>query len=225
MPRIENDEPASSFRRQQPSKGELQKRAILDAFRDLLAKRNFLELSVADIATAVGINRSNFYFYFESKYEVLGDLVADVWSIWIERTGGVPRRAHESIEAYHDRLIDAAYSTWVDHDAILIAGMQAVGIDTDIRRRWLALLGSYTREYARQIEVDTAAGVAKPITNDYVGLATVLNDMWVAAYYQDRLAKPQLSETERMMDNLRSVTLSSAWGVDPRREKIDSGAE
>ncbi|KIM15410.1 hypothetical protein QV65_23495 [Rhodococcus erythropolis] len=95
---------------------------------------------MADIATAVGINRSNFYFYFESKYEVLGDLVADVWSIWIERTGGVPRRAHESIEIYHDRLINAAYSTWVDHDVILIAGMQAVGIDADIRRRWLALL-------------------------------------------------------------------------------------
>ncbi|MCS4252631.1 AcrR family transcriptional regulator [Rhodococcus erythropolis] len=224
MPTIENHEPASSSRRQHPSKGELQKRAILDAFRDLLAKGNFLELSVADIATAAGINRSNFYFYFESKYEVLGDLVAEVWDIWIERTGGVPRRAHESIEDYHDRLTNASYSTWVDHDAVMIAGMQAVSIDVDIRRRWSALLESFVREYAHQIEMDALAGVAQPCSSDYVGLATVLNDMSINAYYQDRLVKPEPSETRRMLENLRSVAFSSAWGIDPRRRNDDCGA-
>ncbi|HEY1325053.1 MAG TPA: helix-turn-helix domain-containing protein, partial [Streptosporangiaceae bacterium] len=49
--------------------------AILDAARDLLAERRFDQISVADILTAADVARGSFYFYFESKHDVLAELV------------------------------------------------------------------------------------------------------------------------------------------------------
>lgn len=39
-----------------------------------------MEISVKNITEAAGINRPSFYFYFESKDEVLSELVGSVWN-------------------------------------------------------------------------------------------------------------------------------------------------
>src|SRR6201990_1097200 len=49
--------------------------AILAATAELLADRQFGDLAVADILAAAGVSRGSFYFYFDSKHDVLGELV------------------------------------------------------------------------------------------------------------------------------------------------------
>jgi AcrR family transcriptional regulator len=49
--------------------------SILTATADLLATTAFGDLSVQDILTAAGISRGSFYFYFDSKHDVLAELV------------------------------------------------------------------------------------------------------------------------------------------------------
>src|SRR6266700_2350094 len=49
--------------------------AILAATARLLADRPFGELAVSDILAAAGVSRGSFYFYFDSKQDVLAELV------------------------------------------------------------------------------------------------------------------------------------------------------
>src|SRR5581483_4381948 len=54
--------------------GEIRE-AILAATAGLLAGRSFGDLAVGDILTAAGVSRGSFYFYFDSKHDVLAELV------------------------------------------------------------------------------------------------------------------------------------------------------
>ena len=44
---------------------------ILAATERLLAERSFADLAVSEILTAAGVSRGSFYFYFDSKHDVL----------------------------------------------------------------------------------------------------------------------------------------------------------
>src|SRR5699024_7522324 len=63
-------------RRRRVPRGEIQRQSILDALERLLGEIPVMEISVKDITEAAGIKRPNFYFYFESKDEVLSELVS-----------------------------------------------------------------------------------------------------------------------------------------------------
>ena len=41
----------------------------------LLERGSFAEVTVADILSAAGVSRGSFYFYFDSKHDVLAELV------------------------------------------------------------------------------------------------------------------------------------------------------
>src|ERR1700749_4889300 len=49
--------------------------AILAATAELLADRQFGDLAVGDILAAAGVSRRSFYFYFDSRHDVLAELV------------------------------------------------------------------------------------------------------------------------------------------------------
>ena len=52
--------------RRTASKGERQRRAILDTLARLVADRPIGELTVGEITAEAGVTRSGFYFYFDS---------------------------------------------------------------------------------------------------------------------------------------------------------------
>lgn len=80
-------------RRRRVPRGEVQRQVILDAFERLLVEMPALDISVKDITEAAGIKRPNFYFYFESKNDVLGELVGRAWDAWAQKIGSYHRRA------------------------------------------------------------------------------------------------------------------------------------
>src|SRR5436189_45656 len=53
--------------------------AILAATAGLLADRPFGDLAVGDILIAAGVSRGSFYFYFDSKHDVLALASALTW--------------------------------------------------------------------------------------------------------------------------------------------------
>jgi len=57
-------------------RGDKQRQAIVQAVRELLQEKPFAELSVSTISLRAGVARSGFYFYFDSKYAVLAQLMA-----------------------------------------------------------------------------------------------------------------------------------------------------
>src|ERR1700729_1909618 len=49
--------------------------SVLAATERLLAEGSFADLAVSEILTAAGVSRGSFYFYFDSKHDVLAELV------------------------------------------------------------------------------------------------------------------------------------------------------
>ena len=58
------------------SRGDRQREAIVTAVRELLGQQAFADLSVSAISERAGVARSGFYFYFDSKYDVLAVILA-----------------------------------------------------------------------------------------------------------------------------------------------------
>ena len=51
--------------------------AIVAAVRELLEETPFADLSVSTISDRAGVARSGFYFYFDSKYAVLAQILGE----------------------------------------------------------------------------------------------------------------------------------------------------
>lgn len=59
------------------NRGGRNRLAIMTATQNLLCELSVREVTVEAIARAAGITRSNFYYYFDSKYDVLTTIMAE----------------------------------------------------------------------------------------------------------------------------------------------------
>jgi AcrR family transcriptional regulator len=59
-------------------------RAILDAARELAAARTVREVTLTDVAAAVGMHKSAMLRYFETREEIFLALTAEAWVEWSE---------------------------------------------------------------------------------------------------------------------------------------------
>lgn len=208
---------ANGGSRRRVPRGEIQRQAILDALESLLGEMPVQEITVKDITEAAGIKRPNFYFYFESKDEVMFELVALAWKAWDEATGSYHRRAGESHASYFDRLFAVSHSVWTQRGRVIVAGLQATAYDLTLREGWGKLDSELYAQLADQMTRDTDAGLITPVSDDHLRLTTTLTDMITGAFYKDRLSNPSKAESERMLASLKAVWLA-AWGaaaVDP----------
>ena len=60
------------------SKADLTKRALSEAFSELLKEKPFEQITVTEIARKAGLNRQTFYYHFHDIHELI---------IWIYRNG------------------------------------------------------------------------------------------------------------------------------------------
>ncbi|MDX2358455.1 TetR/AcrR family transcriptional regulator [Dietzia sp. PP-33] len=204
---------ADSGSRRRVPRGEIQRQGILDGFERLLEEIPARDISVKDIADAAGIKRPNFYFYFESKDDVLGELVGRAWDDWARTIGSYYRRAGESHVAYFDRVFGLSYAAWLRREHVMVAGIQATGYDDKLRARWTALVADLNRHLSAQMGRDATAGLITPVSDDHGALAASLTDMIVMAFFKDRSLKPSEAESARMLSAIRAIWLG-AWGVE-----------
>ncbi len=57
------------------SKGAVNRQRIVEAAKDLFYRHGYATTSFTDIARLADIPRGNFYYYFKSKDEILGDVI------------------------------------------------------------------------------------------------------------------------------------------------------
>src|SRR5215217_6932226 len=91
------------------SRGDRQRDAIVTAVRELLQERSFADLSVSTISERAGVARSGFYFYFDSKYDVLAFIVKDALAELDDLTHDfAPRDPDESPQSFARRMVGSA---------------------------------------------------------------------------------------------------------------------
>lgn len=202
----------ASGRRRRVPRGEVQRQALLDAFARLLDHTPAMDISVKDITDTAGIKRPNFYFYFEAKGDVLGELVGYAWDDWAKTIGSYSRLAGESHGEYFDRVFGASHAAWVEHAQVMVAGMQAISYNDRLGTRWTNLVADLNEHLAEQMSRDADAGLITPLSEDHFGLITRLTDMIVVAFYKDRSIKFSDAESARMLASLKAIWVG-VWGA------------
>ncbi len=213
MPTPNYDDAAVSGDRRTPSKGERQRQSILEALKDLLATRPIGELTVGEIATRARVQRSGYYFYFESKYTALAVLTSDIWSELMDRAQSFVRFDNESPVEFLIRAQQASMEMWLTHDAVLVASVQAIPLDEQLAEMWKVWNERLAGLLAAQVLKDQKRGAAKPVTTDVQRLISTLLEMTMHIFYEDRLHNNTQDETRQMLDVVRRIWLASAWGI------------
>ncbi|MFI8454793.1 TetR family transcriptional regulator [Kitasatospora sp. NPDC085464] len=87
---------ASEFRRARSPEAKRQREAsILEAARALGRERGIRDVSLTDIATAVGMHKSALLRYFETREEIFLRLTAEGWQEWSDALSALLREAED----------------------------------------------------------------------------------------------------------------------------------
>ena len=198
-----------------PSKGERQRRAILDSVSRLLATRPIGELTVGEIAADAGVGRSGFYVYFDTKYAALAVVTSEIWNDLMHRLDAFARRADEPVEDYLLRVGSATLQIWRNHDAVLIASIQAAPLDDQLAAMWKTWNSRLSDILTEQVLRDRDQGLAHPVAKNVPTLVSTLLECTQHMFYLDRLHKCDDAQTSEMFESIRAMWMASAWGTPP----------
>jgi len=192
--------------------------AILDATEYLLAQQRFDKLSVADILSSARVSRASFYFYFESKYAVLGELVRHV--VKQAQTVAQPW-VEEDIESPEHTLqqgTSQGLQLWMKHAPVLRAIVENWQSDERLAVLWLEMMEGFTTAATHRIERDRATGRA-PLTDvDASTLASTLTWMSERIYYLAAIGHPAFHDEQQVIDILTDVWLSVIYNGPPSKK-------
>lgn len=118
-------------------------------------------ISIDDLTKRAGLSRSSFYFYFESKWQVLSALLskvtADVFQasqLIFDRPNSMPP------EAAIEHAVNEVIQVWERHGHVLREVADAAAAEPDLQTQWDGILGRFIDAAAAGIERDRKTGVA-----------------------------------------------------------------
>lgn len=156
-----------------PRRGDQRRAALLGALDELLATRSLGEIGIAEITRAAGVSRSAFYFYFPTKAAAVAALLSDFYDEmqqaavgWYEGGPGTP------LQRLRKGFI-ATIALWHERAALLVAMLDAIGADPEVREVWGSWIDGFIDRIASRISEERASGLARG-TADPHALATVL---------------------------------------------------
>lgn len=200
-------------RRVVPSKGDRQRRAILDALPGLLRQGSFARLSIGRLAQAAGLSRSGFYFYFDSKETVLAVALAEAWQDLEERNMFFRDPAPGDSRYDHvRRSIAGTASVWQEHAELLVAFMEVRDTEPVLEQMWAGWMGELAARLAAFLGEEVRTGRADLISTDLSGLSTLLLDLIAGTLYRTVRAGAPARELSRQIDLLARFTFASIWG-------------
>jgi AcrR family transcriptional regulator len=204
------DEPATRRR------GDKHRQAIVRAVRESLQEKPFAELSVSTISLRAGVARSGFYFYFDSKYAVLAQILAEAVEELEELTQYfAPRQPGESPEQFAKRMVRSAAAVYAHNDPVMTACNAARHTDIEIRDILEQQFEMVLRQIVDVVDAEIKAGTANPISDDIPTLvrtlagtsALMLGGEPILVGGQDLQA-----DVERRVRVLEQLWLNSLWG-------------
>jgi AcrR family transcriptional regulator len=198
-------------------RGDKQRQAILQAVRELLEERPFAELSVSTISLRAGVARSGFYFYFDSKYSVLAQILAEAAEELEELTQYfAPRQPGESPEQFAKRMVGSAAAVYAHNDPVMTACNAARHTDIEIRDILEQQFQMVLRQIVAVVDTEVKAGSANPISDDLPTLIRTLAGTTALMLTGDHILVGRDSDVERRVRVLEQLWLSALWGGSPQ---------
>ncbi|MCG5434336.1 TetR family transcriptional regulator [Mycobacterium sp. MYCO198283] len=158
------------------SRGDRQRSAIMQAVRELLEEKPFAELSVSTISDRAGVARSGFYFYFDSKYAVLAQILNEVLQELEELTHHfAPRGPDESPAAFARRMVGSAAVVYAHNDPVMSACNAARHSDAEIREILDHQMDLVIDQIVGVVDAEVRAGTTRPISDDIPALVRTLS--------------------------------------------------
>ncbi|BBX39484.1 TetR family transcriptional regulator [Mycobacterium simiae] len=204
----ERGEPATRRR------GDKHRQAIMQAVRELLEERPFSELSVSTISLRAGVGRSGFYFYFDSKYAVLAQIVAEATQELEELTQFfAPRGPDESPEQFAKRMVGSAAAVYAHNDPVMAACNAARYTDVEIQGMLEQQFEVVVNEIVAVVEAEIKAGTANPISDDIPTLVRTLTGTTAMLLTGDpAFIGRGDDDIDRRVRLLEQLWLNSLWG-------------
>lgn len=194
-------------------RGDRQRSAIVHAVRELLTEKPFAELSVSTISDRAGVARSGFYFYFDSKYAVLAQILTEVAEELEELTGDfAPRGDRETPAEFARRMIGSAAAVYAHNDPVISACNIARNTDAEIREILDGFTDSVIDQIVPIVEAEIANGTAEPITEDVGGLVRMLAAATALTLSGESVFVGPERNLERAVRVLESLWLHALWG-------------
>ena len=197
-------------------RGDRQRQAILQAVRDLLGERPFSELSVASISARAGVGRSGFYFYFDSKYAVLAQLLDEIADHLEELTDSfAAREPGETPEQFATRMVAIAVAVYCDTDPVVKACNAERYHDEAIQEILIRRFDRSVFQIVALIEAEVAAGTAQPISTDLPGLIRVLVGTTALILTRDPIMVATGPDETASRKLLERIWFTSLWSGQP----------
>ncbi|HYF25605.1 MAG TPA: TetR/AcrR family transcriptional regulator [Baekduia sp.] len=179
---------------------------VLQATEELLAGgASFAELNVERIATAAGISRTAFYFYFRDKRELLmrlaGELTEALYAqadIWFSGHGDPAEEVRTAL-----RNIRGLYD---EHGPLLRAIVEVSATDAEIAGFWRSLLGRFVDATSRRIEAEASPALPPDST------AFALVWMVERSFYQ-WLVQESAPPRDEQVEALVGIWLRTIYGT------------
>ena len=182
---------------------------VLKATEELLAGgASYAELNVERIATAAGISRTAFYFYFRDKRDLLMRLAGDVTEllyaqadIWFSGEGDDPER---EIREALTRIAEL----YREHGVLIRAIVEVSTYEEDIATFWRGLVARFVDATARRIEEE-----GRP---PEVARATAFALTWMVerTFYQQLVQDEPIAQ-ERLVEAVVGIYGGTVYGTRP----------
>ena len=157
--------------------------------------------------------RSGFYFYFDSKYAVLAQIVAEAAEELEELTQYfAPRQPGESPEQFAKRMVRSAAAVYADNDPVMTATNVARHTDMQIREIIEQQFEVVLREIVAVVEAEVKAGTANPISDDIPTLVRTLTGATALVLTGEPILVGRDADVERRVRVLEQLWLNSLWG-------------
>ncbi|MGU3650380.1 TetR/AcrR family transcriptional regulator [Mycolicibacterium sp. A43C] len=195
------------------SRGDRQRDAIVAAVRELLGVKPFADLSVSMISERAGVARSGFYFYFDSKYDVLALIVREALAeLDVLTHNFAPRDPGESPAAFSKRMVGSAAAVFATNDPIMAACTSAQTTDKQIA----AIMNDF-----EDMVIDKIVGVVedevrkgtRPISDDIPALVRMLTATTAMTLSDDAAFVGRGTDPARAVDVLERLWLNALWGT------------
>ncbi len=195
------------------SRGDRQRDAIVAAVRELLGVKPFADLSVSMISERAGVARSGFYFYFDSKYDVLALIVREALAeLDVLTHNFAPRDPGESPAAFAKRMVGSAAAVFATNDPIMAACTAAQTTDKQIA----AIMNDF-----EDMVIDKIVGVVedevrkgtRPISDDVPALVRMLTATTAMTLSNDAAFVGRGTDPARAVDVLERLWLNALWGT------------
>ncbi len=204
---------APARRRTSRMSGDDRERVILSETERLLDQRAFHDLSVDDLATAAGISRPAFYFYFRSKEQVLLALLTRVIDEQLRDEKATARLTDDPAAAWR-AVLTGSFARWTRHHGVFRAAVAARAVSPEVAQVWEALIERFVARTGHAIAAERRRGAAPPgLAPRELAVCLVRMNERVFETLADG-SSPAPTES-RVVEDLLSIWLSAIYGSHP----------